>query len=144
MKFLLDTMMGHLVTWLRLLGYDTVYLREASDDELIEKSIAEERVVVTRDKTLAARLKKHGVKTVLVDTVETVESLIKIGIETGVELAFNPLKTRCPICNTLLEHVHESRERWICRGCGKTYWIGGHWRNIRKVLEKVQGKAVGY
>ncbi|BAJ51510.1 conserved hypothetical protein [Candidatus Caldarchaeum subterraneum] len=144
MKFLLDTMMGHMVTWLRLLGYDTLYVREASDDELIELSVAEKRVVVTRDKTLAAKLKKLGVKTVLLETVDTVETLAKIGSETGVELVFNPLNTRCPVCNTLLEHFQENREhRWICRGCGKTYWIGGHWRNITKVLEKVRATASG-
>lgn len=143
MKFVLDTMLGHLVFWLRLLGYDTVYLRDTEDDGVLMFSKTEGRVLVTRDKQLAAESAKHGLKVVLLNSVETVDALRKIAEETGVELRFNPEKSRCSSCNAKLTKLEGHRPRWLCENCGKTFWVGRHWRNISKVLRVLEEETDG-
>jgi uncharacterized protein with PIN domain len=60
MRFIIDTMLGNLVTWLRLLGFDTVYIKSRDDEEIILRALSEARVLVTRDKELAARSAKKA------------------------------------------------------------------------------------
>ncbi|MGH9340582.1 MAG: Mut7-C RNAse domain-containing protein, partial [Acidobacteriota bacterium] len=42
-RFLADVMLGSLAKWLRILGYDTVYNNRIQDDEIIARSLAEQR-----------------------------------------------------------------------------------------------------
>ena len=37
-RFLLDGMLGSLSRWLRICGYDAVFMENASDQELVEKA----------------------------------------------------------------------------------------------------------
>jgi len=135
MKFYLDTMLGHLVTWLRLLGYDTEYtIKEMRDEEILMKALQEDRVLVTRDRTLAQRARKMGLKTILLETTDTVKSLRTIAQAVGIDLIFDKKNSRCPECNSKLNVVSETPPRWLCFGCGKEYWVGGHWKNIGKTL----------
>ncbi|MCS6769055.1 MAG: DUF5615 family PIN-like protein [Candidatus Caldarchaeum sp.] len=137
MRFLLDTMLGHLLTWLRLLGYDTLYNEDLSDDELLETAKNEGRILITRDRDLARKSVKHKVETVLLDSTDVVESLRKIQAETRISLIFDIDRSRCPDCNTPLEKLSTNPLRWRCVNCGKDYWRGRHWRNISKTLEKL-------
>ncbi|MEM1946049.1 MAG: Mut7-C RNAse domain-containing protein [Candidatus Caldarchaeum sp.] len=139
MRFFLDTMLGHLVTWLRLLGYDTVYNRSLRDEEAIAAAKAEGRVFVTRDRNLAQKSRKIGVQTVLLETTDTVESLRIISKTVGISLAFEEERSRCPECNSVLAKVSVNPVKWSCPYCGKSYWIGRHWRNISKTLKLLQG-----
>ncbi len=66
-------------------------------------------------------------------------------------LRFDLERTRCTACNGPLENVAKElvRDRvaegtwsvhsefWRCRDCGKVYWQGAHWRNIRGRLERI-------
>ncbi|MEM2237171.1 MAG: Mut7-C RNAse domain-containing protein [Candidatus Caldarchaeum sp.] len=139
MKFFLDTMLGNLVTWLRLLGYDTKYNRDLRDEEAIKAAKAEGRIFVTRDRALAQKSRKLGVETVLLQTTDTVESLKTIKQITGISLVFKGDSSRCPACNEVLQKVSENPLKWECTSCGKSYWVGGHWRNISKTLKLLQG-----
>ena len=62
-RLLVDAMLGRLVRWLRLLGYDAAYWRDGSDEALIAAAQAEDRLIVTRDHALAGR---RGVRAVLI------------------------------------------------------------------------------
>ncbi|MEM0441413.1 MAG: Mut7-C RNAse domain-containing protein [Candidatus Caldarchaeum sp.] len=143
MKFVLDTMLGHLLTWLRLLGYDTIYAGDVDDDELLSLSLKENRVLVTRDRKLAAKSAKNGIKAVLLENVEVVECLLKIAEQTGINLQFRPENSRCPACNEILVKAEDVPTRWKCPGCLKEYWVGRHWKNIKKVLDILEEKSFG-
>jgi uncharacterized protein with PIN domain len=157
-SFIVDRMLGRLIAWLRILGYDTRSALDfkpsnAEDKALVEVAVKEGRVLVSRDRALIGRARKAGAKAVLVksDGVEDqLEELMRY-----YPLDVDPDMTRCTACNsTLREAVASDMDRirkeapphlieantpfWVCDGCGKVYWQGSHWRNILKTAEKIK------
>ena len=55
LRFVADVMLGRLAKWLRLAGFDVLYSNRFSDDELIEISNRERRVLLSRDTRLLIR-----------------------------------------------------------------------------------------
>ncbi len=54
-RFVLDVHLGRLARYLRLLGFDSVYSNDRSDDELLAVSRGQDRVLLTRDVGLLER-----------------------------------------------------------------------------------------
>jgi len=52
-RFVADVMLGSLSRWLRLFGFDTLYSNDFDDRELIKISIQDDRILLTRDHSLA-------------------------------------------------------------------------------------------
>ncbi len=50
MKFIVDENAGKLVKILRLMGYDAVMFRSRDDSQLVSIVLAEDRVILTRDR----------------------------------------------------------------------------------------------
>src|SRR5690606_15368483 len=48
-KFVLDTHLGRLAAYLRMMGFDTLYQNDYEDDVLAEISSTENRILLTRD-----------------------------------------------------------------------------------------------
>ena len=139
---LLDAMLGHLLSWLRILGHDTIYLTSEEDDKkLLREAMESGRVLVTRDSRLHERALRHGVKSIYLPFTDTVEALTHLAKELGLRVSFDEDNTRCPECNTQLIKTSTQPKRWRCPGCGKEYWIGGHWRNISRVLREVENRV---
>ncbi|MCL7383211.1 MAG: hypothetical protein LZ172_02235 [Thaumarchaeota archaeon] len=137
-RFLIDAMLGNIVSWLRILGYDSEYW-DGDDGGLIQKAIKEGRIVLTKDRDLYVYAKRCGVEAILIDENGIEHILGKLNQIYGVSLEFNPEYTRCPICNHLLQRdKHSHREEWSCNNCGKRYWMGRHWRNITRILEEAK------
>lgn len=60
-RFVLDTHLGKLASYLRLLGFDTVYQNDADDATLARISATEHRILLTQDRgLLKRRLVTHG------------------------------------------------------------------------------------
>ena len=53
--FIADAALGRLATWLRLLGYDTLYARDASVPSSSDSRRAEGRILLTRNTRLVRR-----------------------------------------------------------------------------------------
>jgi len=141
LKLLLDAMLGHLLSWLRILGYDTLYwTSELDDDQLVEEARRDDRIIITRDVKLCHKAQKEGIKCIILKTYDTVEALAHLAETLGIRTEFNEDETRCPECNTLLTKTSIEPKRWLCSGCGKEYWIGGHWKNINRILSEVRRK----
>lgn len=143
MRLLCDAMLGRLTTWLRLLGYDTVY-SEASDHELARQARADDRVLLTRDTQLTER---RGIQALLIESDLLEDQLRQVIREFG--LPESDVFSRCPTCNTPLREIpkpavknrvppyvfehHDSFQE--CPECEKIYWRGSHWRRIRDQLD---------
>ena len=142
MKLICDHMLGSLARWLRFMGHDTAYPKAMDDRDLIRKAREEDRVLLTRDKELAARF--AGAIVVRSDVLEAQIREVASALPLRV---LDPL-SRCSACNTpiepaSLEAVRDlvpegvlARERafWRCPTCGKVYWQGSHWD---KMIERL-------
>ena len=62
MRFACDAMCGGLARWLRAMGYDTFYRADVRDRELVDVSLAEQRVLISSDgKLFERKLLRDGV-----------------------------------------------------------------------------------
>lgn len=146
-RFALDSMLGSLARWLRIMGYDSTYEREAKDTEILRRSIDEDRFLITRDKQLALRA---GEKGFLITSDRLEDQLAQMVKRFG--LRSEAVPTRCTICNGALEKVgrneimdnvpprvlERNEEFFRCTSCGQIYWKGTHWEKIRRTLDGLQ------
>lgn len=152
LKLLADNMLGRLARWLRLLGYDTAYERDADDLRLARRARSERRVLLTRDHALAAR---PGLHTLLIESEELEEQIEEVREALGPPP--KPTLSRCNVCNTPLEPASSEEvadrvppyvlrthdEFQVCPGCGRVYWAGTHLEHMRQELEDVEDVDFG-
>ena len=143
-RFVADGMLGRLARWLRALGYDTLYFRDAPDRRLLAVALADRRRLLTRDAALARRARGAG----LLVRAEALDLQIQ-EVAAACGLAGRRALSRCLVCNALLaatapETVRERvppytfatrREFWTCTGCRRVFWAGTHVTGIRRRLE---------
>lgn len=145
MRFIADEMLGRLAKWLRILGYDTAYIRHIRDSELLRLSVGENRVLLTRDSLL---IRRRGLKNFLfISYDEPFEQIKQVVREFNIPYPTEPF-TRCVICNTLLEpltredacrtvpeYVCKTQEVFgRCPECHKIYWKGTHYERMERIL----------
>ncbi len=148
MKFMADEMLGKLAKWLRIFGYDTLYLRHVRDSELLRLSVAEKRILLTRDTNL---IKRKGVKNFLFISYDHLFAQLRQVVgELGIPYPDNPF-SRCLICNDpLVPYSREEACRIVpqyvgrtqevfgqCPGCRRIYWKGTHYERMEKMSEAV-------
>lgn len=136
-------MLGSLAKWLRILGSDTFYPDNTmTDEQIIQLAKREQRLLISRDKTLIAQAKKEHVSALGLQTTNLDEQLHLV--LTSLHLDIHHVLTRCTLCNTILEPVDKSMVRdhipprvfdsrdafWYCTACQKYYWMGTHYDNM--------------
>ncbi|RLI12294.1 hypothetical protein DRO33_02845 [Candidatus Bathyarchaeota archaeon] len=155
MRFLVDAMLGKLARWLRLLGHDTEYGRDASDNELLTRAAEEGRILLTSDTELFRRAVASGIRAVLVKGTSEEERLAQLAVRLGLKLEVDLENSRCSKCNSPVVEVPKEAVRglvpegswrryerfWRCTGCGQIYWQGSHWSNIEAVLSRARELA---
>ena len=146
---LLDAMLGKLARYLRMCGYDAAYAldREVeADEELSAWARAEGRVIVTRDRQLAAR----APGSVRIDAREVTEQLRELDAN-GFDISLAERPARCGRCNGPVDAVDGGASTpdyapdpaetacYRCRECGQVFWKGSHWDDVRARLSAVTG-----
>lgn len=147
-RFVLDVHLGRLARYLRLLGFDSSYANDHSDDELLALSRGENRVLLTRDVGLLERaaLVYGGFLHETDSRLQLREVLDRFRLQSRIA----PL-TRCARCNGLIGPatpavargrvpggvLREQRRFSRCRGCGQVYWPGGHLTRLRARLAEI-------
>ena len=148
-------MLGGLAKWLRAAGYDAYYAKEGtdvSDRTLTAKALEEGRVLLTSDGGfLERKAVRDGDVGFLMVPPLPLEDQLRLVVE-----HFDLVRrgSRCMECNGELDVV--SREAvagrvppgvlrdhdalFLCRGCGRVFWHGSHWRRIGDRLERVFGR----
>ncbi len=143
-RFLCDHMLGTLARWLRLLGFDTAYPGPLGDRELIGLAREEGRVLLTRDKNLA---QTKDVKALYVGS-DVLDEQVGQALQALHLVVRNPM-SRCSICNGVLLPaspeeasgnvppgvLRRHEEFWRCPVCGRFYWQGSHWDQMRRKIE---------
>jgi len=137
-------MLGHLVTYLRMCGYDTAYTMAAgveSDDAIRALARTEERTLLTRARQLGASFANR----LVLASRERDDQLTELAAP-GFDLSLPEEPQRCSRCNGLLTGVDPDEtspayapdpgetEVWRCRDCGQQYWRGSHWDDVAERL----------
>ena len=146
-RFVADTMLGRLAKWLRILGYDTLYPGQETDQRLARIAAEEGRILLTRDTGLASR---KGFQKLLVQSSRLSEQLAQVIEVFGLNINDRTLSL-CLLCNRPLReiekdgirdrvppYVYRTQSRFYqCSECSKIYWTGTHFDHIRRELEKL-------
>jgi len=147
-KFIVTKELGKLARWLRILGFDTLYYNSDALSTLIIKALSEDRIIVTRRRKAIGSLEK---KTVIVYSDEVKKQIKEIVEKLNLALDESKMFSRCVVCNRALdkadkegikenipEHIFETHNDFMkCARCGRIYWQGSHWGNIRNTLNKI-------
>lgn len=150
-RFVLDTHLGKLARYLRMLGFDTLYRNDYTDDILAHISSTNRRILLTRDRGLLKRsIVTHGY---LVRNEQARAQLKEVLQRFDLLNAITPFN-RCMRCNATLESVNFEKvkenvpprvrqnisEYKQCRSCEQVYWKGTHYR---KMVEFINGIRSG-
>ncbi len=144
-RFVLDTHLGRLAAFLRMLGFDTLYRNCYQDEQLAAISRDERRILLTRDVGLLKRgAVTHGY---FVRETDPRCQLREVVCRFDLARLSHPF-TRCMRCNTPLEEVakaevlaelpprtaeaHDEFRR--CPSCRRIYWKGAHYRRMQQML----------
>ncbi len=140
-RFLADAHLGKLARQLRLVGFDTHFNNDMGDPALVDCAISQQRILLTRDRALLMhRDLTHGCYVHAIDPHRQLEEVVG-RFDLAARMA--PF-SRCMMCNAVLETVdpaeisdrlpnrvrHHYNEFWLCRGCGRVYWKGSHYRQL--------------
>jgi uncharacterized protein with PIN domain len=154
-QFVVDSMLGRLARWLRILGFDTWYFREVDDRELLKIHGETGRVLLTRDTHL---VQCRGVgRHVLVRDDGWEDQLRQVASALSLNVRSERMLTRCLLCNHPLEKLApEEAYRRIpdyvagstsafqrCRPCDKVYWAGTHRKRMEEVVSKLRSDRKG-
>lgn len=149
-RFVADEMDGDIAKWLRIIGFDCIYIiGKDLDEKLLEIAREEKRILLTADRELYQRAIRKNIDALYTSGNNLTEKLKKIFLELDLKKYVNKIKYRCPTCNhilikknsTTLNLPHKIKDRnpvvYYCPHCKKFYWKGTHWRNIRKVYREL-------
>jgi uncharacterized protein with PIN domain len=156
-RFMADVMLGRLARWLRILGYDTAYEKVMDDRDLIERVLAEDRWLLTRDGHMVQRKVLRGRHT-LIESDDLENQLRQLHRDLKIDLAMSHLRGhRCADCNMLLASIsHEEAVPLVpsfvaqqhrvflrCPRCGRVFWPGTHWDDLFKRLAAIKETGPG-
>jgi hypothetical protein len=147
MRFIVDTNVGKLTKWLRILGYDTVFFKGKDDSEIISQALKEDRILLTRDTHLMewGLIRDGRIRTLLVRSDNPDMQLVQVLEELGIKEFPGPF-TVCLECNSSLVEIDRAaavnsvppyvfrtqRDFKVCPKCQRTYWRGTHWEIMKK------------
>lgn len=144
--FILDVHLGRLAHYLRLVGFDTGHDPDASDPALAARSVAEGRILLTRDRGLLMRAELEQASFIRATDprVQFGEVLRRFALRDLVQ----PL-TRCLVCNgelasadrrevecevpSSVRKAHTDFSR--CTSCRRVYWRGSHHTRMMALVE---------
>ena len=146
--FVLDTNLGRLARYLRLLGFDCLYQNDYDDETVATIADREQRTVLTRDRALLQRriiTRGYFVRAVR-PRLQVKEVLARFDLYRLV----SPFK-RCTRCNGVLQAVDKQaiEERlepktrkyfdsfMRCPDCGQIYWQGSHHARSQHLIDEL-------
>ncbi len=147
-RFVLDTHLGRLAGYLRMLGFDTLYRNDFKDEELARLSSRGERILLTRDRGLLKRSEvTHGY---CVRETHPRGQLVEVLQRFDLAGSIKPFK-HCLRCNGLLASVRKKDildsllpktrqyydEYRRCQACGRVYWRGSHYQRMQHFIAQV-------
>lgn len=148
-RFILDVHLGKLCRYLRILGFDTYYRNDLDDPEIVERSVKENRIILTRD----IGILKTGEVTYgyWLRSQDSKKQLGEVIRRFDLGSSIRPFY-RCIVCNGRMQKVKKAEvedrleegtkrcfnDFYRCRNCKKIYWEGSHYDSMRKFVDDIQ------
>jgi len=148
-KFLADAALGRLARYLRMLGYDAVYLKDENGAAVLRETLHTGRTLLTRRRDLAAR---GDIEAFLLEDDDVLTQISATARRFALRFTAAAM-TRCIECNEPLQevskkavlemlppHVRKTQESFArCPGCGRIYWPGTHYaRAVARLLNALR------
>lgn len=142
-RFVLDTNLGKLARFMRLLGFDSLYRNDYRDSTIARIAASEQRIVLTRDRRLLHNKQIHyGYWVRAVDVESQIDEVVRRFDLCGLIHPF----ARCLVCNDvlvpvekkdILDRLEPKTKRFFeifsrCPTCQRIYWEGSHLENMRR------------
>lgn len=153
-NFFADAMLGSVARKLRVLGFDTVYIPNINDDDILNIASKQDRIILTCDKELFKRILKIGGYGALLNGINDTDNLVYIFVKYGINsVNLDSNRSRCVVCNGLLETKRITdaegtsvppkirmyyKEIFRCTSCNKSYWKGSHFQQLRKMARLIE------
>ncbi|MBC8170174.1 MAG: twitching motility protein PilT [Anaerolineae bacterium] len=147
-SFILDTHLGRLASYLRMMGFDTLYRNDYSDDELALVSNVEQRILLTRDIGLLKRslviygrfVRETNPRQQIIEIMRRYQLLEHV-------VSFQ----RCLKCNgelhlvdkdMILHRLTSTTAAYYdvfhqCMDCEQIYWKGSHYDKMQEFMAEV-------
>ena len=151
-KFIVDSNVGKLAKWLRMLGYDAVFFEGEDDAYLIDRALKESRVILTRDTHIMKRgvVTSGRLKAILIDSDHPEPQVLQVIEALHLDFQAGPF-TICLECNSPLQersqeevkgrvppYVFQTQTQYMeCPVCRRIYWRGTHWQAMLRKLERL-------
>jgi len=147
--FFVDAMLGNIAKKLRLMGYDSRYLADIEDDELIKLAKNDKRIIISRDEDLISKALKGGIKSIFLKNKEEIEQFREIINKSNLKIIkIDGYRSRCPKCNSKTKLINKKNIQekiptrvlefndkfWECRNCDQIFWEGTHIKNLQKFV----------
>ncbi len=151
-RFIVDSNAGKLARWLRIMGYDAIFINTIDDQALVNIAMAEDRVLLTKDTQIMKRrvITSGRLKAILITDDDALSQLRQVVETLNLDYKFNPF-SRCLECNEPLvsrakeevgdmvpPYVFKTQTQYMqCPSCQRIYWRGTHWQRMEKELERL-------
>jgi len=148
-RFILDVHLGKLARYLRMLGFDAAYERDRDDETIIDLSLEQKRIILTRDIGILKQSRvTHGY---WLRHHQPLEQLQEVLLSLDLLNQLHPF-TRCMDCNGKIQPVARNKIStrvdpdifnrfeafWRCCDCRKIYWQGSHYQRMLERIRKIE------
>ena len=146
-RFMVDTMLIKLGKYLRILGLDAEWEKEARTHDLIRRANREGRIFLTRNRRIPDEDPVPD-RLMRIQSANPVDQLKTVLAETGIDPRPH-LFTTCIRCNRRLEQIPDKRticdrvhpnvfarhdRFYTCPSCNTVFWKGSHVENTCRKL----------
>lgn len=146
-RFILDVHLGKLARYLRQLSFDSAYDNQYKDQEIVDISLKERRIILSRDLGLLKRSRVKWAKFIFNDQPQL--QLEELNERFDLNNYYESNKSRCVDCNSQLIEVKKEEiidrlepktkkyyDQFVyCTNCDKIYWQGSHFQAAKKLLK---------
>jgi uncharacterized protein len=154
-KFVLDVHLGKLAKYLRMFGFDTTYQNDYDDKRIIGISLAEHRIILTRDiGLLKVKSVTHGY---FIRDQKPRGQLREVLKHFDLYRIIDPF-SRCIKCNGKLEGIEKEKilqqlepltrkyfnKFFKCNNCHSIFWEGSHFDHIKSFINAIKNSAEEY
>ena len=148
-KFILDVHLGTLARYMRMIGLDTLYKNEFTDEEIVGISLKERRAILTKDRGILKR--SEVTRGYWIRSSKTIEQLKEVLLRFDLKDQIKEF-SRCLLCNSILKKIakgkilaclpqkvkEQQNSFYICTTCDKIFWKGSHFQRMREIIAKLQ------